>query len=613
MNKLQISQDNFKNNFGMLPMNEQHNNKLAIIMDIILDQKVKEIQKNNIEYNNNFSSLNEIKNTCTNNNLYDNNNSNMVSADFRNSNDNLNLDKNALSEKRKINDFGITDESQIKRDIIGCAYKSKYEELLESIIKGEDISNELKTSMSLAGVSKFVTQNKLLENNNIYNNNSNLSNLYITWKEDNFNSQISNNNNISKNTNNINNKNINSRNISKTSYNDQEEFKIEEINNNDELIENNNNIKDSSEDININPQVSSIKDKNNTINSLSINNHLNNFDDNLNDSYSKKINEQLQKNTEKKRISKEEKNKSILLISDSTNNNMNFNYNPSICENLNININDDNINDDIIYPNNITTKDSKEINNLTNLNSNQPSIKDSNFYNINLKNLKINESEENVVIGNMSMNTTLKNNSINNSKNTSINTAFNGTGKAATLLNNMDLKEVEEKEEEELYASEFKEDINSVKKLEEEEKYGNEFDNDINEIEKLEQEQKSKNNENGINLEDYKEIHESQRIQSQLNFFEDSIMENININKSRAHVVGKINNDLNQNENSKDFRKVSNNSNKNSRKESKQVNNNLISCDISDSFGDNILQNLNKYRKMALGESSMSQSISGQK
>ena len=35
-------------------------------------------------------------------------------------------------------------------------------------------------------------------------------------------------------------------------------------------------------------------------------------------------------------------------------------------------------------------------------------------------------------------------------------------------MNNMGLNEVEEKDEEELYESEFKEDMNNVKKLEEE-------------------------------------------------------------------------------------------------------------------------------------------------
>ena len=58
------------------------------------------------------------------------------------------------------------------------------------MINGDDISNELKTSMSLAGVSKFIVQNKLVDmnknNNNYDNNNGNLNDLFVTWKEDNF-------------------------------------------------------------------------------------------------------------------------------------------------------------------------------------------------------------------------------------------------------------------------------------------------------------------------------------------------------------------------------------------------------------------------------------------
>ena len=153
----------------------------------------------------------------------------------------------------------------------------------------------------------------------------------------------------------------------------------------------------------------------------------------------------------------------------------------------------------------------------------------------------------------------------------------------------MKLNEVEEKAEEELYESEFKEDAG--KKLEEEENYENEFENeDLNEIKKLEEEDNDKNK---VNLDDYKEIHESQKIQTQLNFFEDSILDNININKSRGHIVGNIT--------STDSEKMEDNENKSTNK------NVLMSSELKDSYGDNILKNLNKYRKMALGESTMSQ------
>jgi hypothetical protein len=132
----------------------------------------------------------------------------------------INLDENALSEKKQINKLGI-DESQNERDLIGCRYISKYEELRESMINGDDISNELKTSMSLGGVSKFLVQNKLVDMNknnynNYDNNNGNLNDLYVTWKEDNFNNNSnmktpSKNDNLTSNdnrniTNNISNK-----------------------------------------------------------------------------------------------------------------------------------------------------------------------------------------------------------------------------------------------------------------------------------------------------------------------------------------------------------------------------------------------------------------------
>ena len=105
----------------------------------------------------------------------------------------------------------------------------------------------------------------------------------------------------------------------------------------------------------------------------------------------------------------------------------------------------------------------------------------------------------------------------------------------------MKLNEVEEKDEEELYESEFKEDMNFIKKLEEEEKYENEFKN--GDLMKLKNQKKNKiikNVENDVNIDDYKKIRESQKIQTQLNFFEDSIVDNININRSKAHVVGNI-------------------------------------------------------------------------
>ena len=512
LKQIQTSQNNFKNNFGMLPMNEQFNNKVANIMDLILEQKVKDIKNNN--YINNM------------------NNSNLIEEGNIKSSASFNLDQNAISNQQNFNN----DVNNIE----GCAYKSKYEELKESIINGEDISAELKTSISLIGDSKFVVQNKLVginDNNINLDNNQNLSDLYTTWKEPNFNA--------------VNNEMIND--------NKKEEFKIEEINNNEEQINNNKNDKkillgDSTEDI-------YIKNGN-------INNNDNNI--NINDSYMDKVNEALNKNSQK--ISKKEKNKSILLSSQNNNDNINNDIN----NNLNINNStEDFLNvEKIEYPNYITTKESQEASkSISNINSLQylNSINNNQIKNTN----KTYESDENVIIGNISLNTTLKNSTRNNN--------YNNTGKTNTLVKEMKLNEVEEKAEEELYESEFKEEAG--KKLDEEENYENEFENeDLNEIKKLEEE----DDKNKVNLEDYKEIHESQKIQTQLNFFEDSILDNININKSRGHVVGDIK--------SIHSEKVENNN--------KNV---LMSSELNDSYGDNILKNLNKFRKMALGESTTSQ------
>ena len=69
-------------------------------------------------------------------------------------------------------------------------------------------------------------------------------------------------------------------------------------------------------------------------------------------------------------------------------------------------------------------------------------------------------------------------------------------------------------------------------------------------------------------------------------------MDNININKSRGHIVGNS------------FKNEKENNEEGNDEENRNV---LMSSELKDSYGDKILQNLNKYRKMALGESSLSQ------
>ena len=89
--------------------------------------------------------------------------------------------------------------------IIDCGYISKYEGLLSSKVKSNEASQEIRTSQSLEGFSKFVTQNKSvkqnqnkIENNNyqddnnedVYCNINNYqSNLFTTWKEEKMNQQ----------------------------------------------------------------------------------------------------------------------------------------------------------------------------------------------------------------------------------------------------------------------------------------------------------------------------------------------------------------------------------------------------------------------------------------
>ena len=167
----------------------------------------------------------------------------------------------------------------------------------------------------------------------------------------------------------------------------------------------------------------------------------------------------------------------------------------------------------------------------------------------------------------------------------------------------------------------------------------------------MEEEEEKSQNLQKINLDDYKEIKESQKIQTQLNFFEDSGMENINVGKSKGRVVKSYNmygnknqnikngnnniyNNLN-NSNSKKSNNTQNTNNTNTKrpqspKYSRNNNNNknednieknkinkIISNNenslftsnnnlVNDSYGDNIINDLDKYRKMLLEESSVS-------
>ena len=164
-------------------------------------------------------------------------------------------------------------------------------------------------------------------------------------------------------------------------------------------------------------------------------------------------------------------------------------------------------------------------------------------------------------------------------------------------------------DEEDIVNSKNRSIINQQKENEEEdndEDYEADFTTDEKALTNLEK--KIEDNNNKINLEDYKEIHESQKFQTQLNFFEDSCIDNVNMKNSRQHLVRppspKVKKQANTNKEQVD-----------SLFDKNKSNNIIQSSDLSmnpikDSYGDNIINDLDKYRKMALEESTFSNNTS---
>ena len=115
-----------------------------------------------------------------------------------------------------------------------------------------------------------------------------------------------------------------------------------------------------------------------------------------------------------------------------------------------------------------------------------------------------------------------------------------------------------------------KDDTLKKEDIEEEENYEKEFERE-NDLSKIEKKSYDK-----INLNDYKEIHDSQQFQNQLNFFEsNNNIGSSNIKKSKHESPKKNPNQL------------------------------LVSESINDSYGDDIINNLNKFRNLALQESTI--------
>ena len=735
LDKIQEAQNKFKDTVGVYPMDNNFNNRVTNLMDMMLEKKINDIQRENkLEIlANNFN-----KQKRNNGRINYNNNENGIQL-----NDN--------------NEFIPISESQINRNIMGCGYKSKYEELKKSMMAGNEASQELRTSMSLAGFSKFVKQNKLGEknenieiqensNNGLENNNNNdyqnlycnvnngQSNMYTTWNSEKFGEDEQNNvNNINinsplntnENINNINQNNINSnQEIIDTQANKHvpTQTHLNSNPNNKKLNHNRNNSKGILNDSQLpskivgndkglfnhaNDEMSgsniSMQESNSNIN------YINGSDLNIDHPFNSpsptlKIPQISENNTvpgsdrleqkngnnlkiDKKlknlKLTKEEKDKSLLLVGDNIikNNLTQGGYSQREKDNkeksylignittLNNNIIDNTlINNTNQYnsPNNTFT----HINTNTNNNLNKSQESDNNFNkeneNISLgvtipskKNGALgenNETEEDMVrgFGPSGMNSMLNDENTSNFNHSNIN---NNSGMSAiNIINNKNtfgkkkgivttnkeiqqIKEAEEKEEEENYAYDFTLDNKTLKKLEEEEK---------------------SQNSKKLNLDDYKAIKESQKIQTQLNFFEDSVLENINISKSKAkgrviksynmlgnknkNIIKNLVNDTNNNLNNSQSKKSNNTNNTNIKRpqspkynRNNNINNNdkaQNNDDISyannnitsqnngnnmsnynenssltnlgnDSYGDNIINDLNKYRKMFLEESSM--------
>ena len=681
LDDIQKEQNKFKNIVGIYPMDNNFNSRVTNLMDMMLEKKINEIQREN-----------KLQN------LSKNYNKQKIIQNDLNKNKNSNTNKNDM----------LT-ESKITKNLKGLNYHSKYEELKQSMINGNDASEELKTSISLAGFSKFVVQNKLTDNNrNIYNNinnnnneifsnvNNGLYNLYTTWDEDNFtqNEKSSssslrnidnnikadqkNNNEIITTTNNQNIEALITNNNNTTETNNSPNYKY----NHHRLPKRNNSkgiLNDSQlpsrivgndkgfcnhADVDITGSNISIQDSNsnmgNYINGSDLNiepterereeqgpiDEENMIKNNLERKNNRRLNKLLEGKVKNIKISKEEKEKSFLLVGDNMKNNLStlqhYGYSQREKDNkeksyLIGNINGDNTlvnntnnytpgNNTLIHINNLAENTYTQNNDKESDNDIENEENMTNLAGITFTSKRNggdnNETEEDIVRGfgqsginsmlnddNNITNTTQNNSSIMHKNNNASN--YKSTfGKKKGLVNNnnqeiQQIKEAEEKEEEE-YACDFTLDNKTLKQLEEQEK-------------KSQKIQK-------VNLEDYREIRESQKLQTQLNFFEDSVMDKINVTKSKEQNIknnssnntgnkrplspknkkNNINNTNGQTSSNKETNSKGGNQSVNKKEKKEDESSFTTNNNCNDSFGDNIINDLDKYRKMALEESSMS-------
>ena len=584
-NQIQSGQEELKNCLGFYPNLSEFNMKITKYLSLVLDRKIREIQEISKNYQNNKKKydnyLNPNKNINLNNNYQNINNQNQIR---KNENNNFNSNINSLTV------------SQINKQIIGCQYRSKYEDLRKSIFKNEDLNHDLKESLS--GWSKLVTpqSESFIKNNPNINSN----NFYQTWKCD--------NNNVNSSGKNLDKIDEEDKKENEINYNIPEDQLLmskkftenkkvsrrESKKDNENILNNNNNIRNSnikSKNSNINNN--NIKSKNSNSNIDNIKNKTSNSNinvNNINNIKSKNSNLNLKNQTIEKNIMNTRGS-----INSSKMSNKDNNISMEQIESSIKNINKNNIN--ITTSKKLDPRISAKIMDEKNLKISKEE-KDKSVYFVGQEQNSIMNNTNKIENSNLRISNELKNRkSYHGSQENINNITRNINSKDNYIINDL----------EDDNCNILSKDINFIKKSnkeeEEEEKYENDFTIDNNIIKNLEA---GENNQKKINLNDYKEIHESQKLQNQLNFFEDSILDNkVNIKNSNKQ---KIRPSSPKGKNSQ-IKKIENeNNNNNNNNEKNQVDSLLSSNNnfCNDSYGDNIINDLNKFRKLALEESSIS-------
>jgi hypothetical protein len=115
LEKIQNAQNNFKDNVGIFPMDRNYNNRVTNLMDMMLEKKINEIQREN-KLEMLANNYNKQKQMLRNNDISKNN------GGYNYSNEKMNVKVNN-------NELSPISENEINnKNIMDCCYKSKYEE-----------------------------------------------------------------------------------------------------------------------------------------------------------------------------------------------------------------------------------------------------------------------------------------------------------------------------------------------------------------------------------------------------------------------------------------------------------------------------------------------------